>query len=60
MAFSVEAMVRGRAFGHSTMQTIFGMGLHLLWILTLALAALIDKDGTILDRGPLGSLFAVK
>ena len=42
------------------MQTIFGMGLFLLWILTLAFAASIDEDGTILDRGPLGSLFAVK
>ena len=35
------------------MQTILGMSLLLLWILTLAFAASINEDGTILDRGPL-------
>ena len=38
------------------MQTIFGMSILLLWILTLAFAASIDEDGTILDRVPLGSI----
>ena len=32
------------------MQTIFGMGFLLLWILTLVFAASIDEDGTIRDR----------
>ena len=72
MAFSVEVMVHGHVYqsvqsvwtptvrGRTTMRTIFGMGLLLLWILTLTFAASINEDGTILDRGPLGSLFAVK
>ena len=53
VGMSTRAYCRGR----TTMQTVnyFGMGL-LLWILTLAFAASIGEDGTILDIGPLGSI----